>query len=1227
MMILNIFVDNIHCGICERHIFALLSRHFNWKSEARSLGERYGANESALSFRLPRSLLSNNPKRLYADSLDIDRESGKIIVTFNKGEAGTEGSSEKSSIDVPFFDRIAIRKDLVHAGFEVRDIFSGNGDTPGSDPGRIFKTASRNTVVPKLTKLLHTQQKRHRIHVEHCNECRTQELRQRRESDSAIPKKSETQFRAVFAVGGMTCSGCASAIERSIIEILPAIRDVKTTVSVDSINHTAVIFMSNKLHVQRIIEGLKDTGYAAQLLEILPLRTEQRYKLVAAIEGITCAACASAITNAVKDLNCVDEVGVNVVSNTATFILNSAENSVIREVEYTIEDCGFGFRALGKPESVNHAIFKKPTRIVNLRIDGMFCSQCPERVNDALSNFGRAELIIQDPISLKTPFIKFKYIPDVERGVTVRSIIDTLLKTLSNGNDSNMRISIVKERSFGEHLKAISKRDMLKIAVRLVAATIFAIPTFVFGVVGMSLLSKHDKFRVWLEEPLWVGNISRVTWILFILSTPVYFFVDDIFHRKAFLEVRALWRQKNNWQRRLFKFGSMNLLICLGTSVAYFSSIALLAISAIVSREKGEMGFTTTYFDSVVFLTLFLLVGRLLETFSKSRTAQAINDLGLLKQCKATLVDLVGKSNFANDRTVEVDYLEIGDYVKISPGESPPIDCIVVQGHASFDESALTGECVPIEHGEGEQIFAGTVNLGSHTLVGKLCALEGESLLDLIVNTVRDGQLRKAPVEKLADSLTGFFVPLIVALAIVTWIVWISLAFSGCLPQSYLDIDVGGWIVWSLEFATSVFVVACPCGIGLAAPTALFVGAGLAAKHGILARGGGAAFQEGSRVSVVCFDKTGTLTMGGKPKVTNYAVHTNEMVRKIGIQAAKELELSSKHPLAAGVKDFINNTFGCLTGNVKIPVAEEIAGRGLIGDFVVTEESATAPWKLMNPTSAILGNEKFMAESKCHLSSSQLSMLAEWKAEGKSVVIVAIQCREFFKSDNYYPVLLLAARDEVRSEAKGVIASLQHEGIECWMISGDNVITATAIAKELGIDNVVAEVLPEGKADKVTWIKETHIVNNEPSVVAMVGDGINDGPALAAADVGIALASGTDLAMTSCDFVLLSASNTLCSLLTLLQISRKVFRRVRFNFGWALVYNMIGIPIAAGVIYPYKNSRLSPVWASAAMAASSVTVVLSSLALRMYTPMEVQNDDTHKEFVLENSVAIEEKFP
>lgn len=1170
MHVFSLRIENIHCGDCEASIRAILSK----------LNDKFIVEIDDLEVRIKNSNGGDFSIDLQKKIVKALEEAGFIVLDYL---VYTEDQSEQQHIEM---------KNLHHNDHKN----------------------TNNVIINYFHSV--KEKRRNKLHVKNCSKCKDEQSEE--ETDSVLTKvvsSNPLEFRAVFTIGGMTCASCASAVTTTIEELLKSHGCLEENkVSVDIMSNTAIVIIPNKQLANNIISAVKETGYTANLVEILPVSREVKYRVNAAIGGITCAACASSITNAVSELPFIVESAISVVSKSGVFIVDDNDNKKLNELKEAVENCGFDFEIVDI-QQINHAMIKKQSRTINLKIDGMFCEHCPETINNILSSHGKV-IVIDDPITLSKPFVKFTYIPSPPN-LTIRSVLDEIK------NSGDFQVEIIETISLDEHLRRIAKQETLKIAYRLALTIVIAIPAFIFGIVGMSLLSKKNSFRIWLDKPIIKGNTSRVTWILFFLSTPIYFFAADVFHLKAIKEIKTLWKKNVSWKRRLFRFGSMNLLMSCGTSVAYFASIVLLILSSIAKRES--MGFTTTYFDSVVFLTFFLLIGRLLESFSKSKTAEAITKLGSLKPSFATLVEKVeGKEEYGNDVKTEIKMLEIGDYIRIVPGESPPIDCIIVQGETEFDESALTGESTPVKHSVGEQVFAGTINKGSKSVVAKLSSLDGTSLIDNIVNTVRDGQLKRAPIEKLADILTGYFVPLITLIAISTWIIWISLGYSGSLPQHYLDIDIGSWAVWSLEFAISVFVVACPCGIGLAAPTALFVGAGLAAKNGILARGGGSAFQEGSKVNIVCFDKTGTLTMGNGLKITNFAIHSNPIIKQFVVQVVKDIEITSSHPLAVAVVSFIeeftksNPKF--VIGRNKVPEVEEILGKGLRGDIVLSEED-NDNWNTYKPTKVLIGNNKLMEENKVHFTTNQNNLLNEWKIQGKSVIIVSMQCETIFKTLNYIPVLIMGARDEIRPEAKNVLKSLNDDGIETWMISGDNFTTANSIAKELGIKNVIAEVLPEEKAEKIKWIKKTSTIKD--ATIAMIGDGINDAPALSTADVGIALATGSDLALTSSDFVLLSKKFPLISLLTLLKLSKTVFRRVRFNFCWAIIYNLIGIPIAAGVIYPYNNSRLSPIWASAAMAASSISVVLSSLALKFFKKPDVVLEQTAN---LQQFKPVESKF-
>lgn len=368
-----------------------------------------------------------------------------------------------------------------------------------------------------------------------------------------------------------------------------------------------------------------------------------------------------------------------------------------------------------------------------------------------------------------------------------------------------------------------------------------------------------------------------------------------------------MWRRTSTTPllQRFYRFGSMNMLMSLGTSVAYFSSLAQLIVAASHSGDGTMIDNGVFYFDSVVFLTLFLLTGRLIEAYSKSKTGDAVLMLAKLRPTEALLLD----KNQSIDK-INVDLLEYGDLVKVLNGASPPCDGFIVEGESTFDESSLTGESKLIGKTIGDPVYSGTVNKNSPVTIN-ITGVAGSSMLDQIVLAVREGQTRRAPMERIADTLTGYFVPFVTFVAISIWLIWLALGYSGTLPASYLE-GQSSWVAWSLQFAIAVFVVACPCGLALAAPTALFVGGGLAAQHGILVKGGGEAFEKASRLDCVVFDKTGTLTAGGEPTVTNFEAFSTRSKEDI-LSMVGSTEANSSHTVAKALVSFCKSekaTFG-----------------------------------------------------------------------------------------------------------------------------------------------------------------------------------------------------------------------------------------------------------------------------------------------------------------------------
>lgn len=1005
-------------------------------------------------------------------------------------------------------------------------------------------------------------------------------------------------WRATVAVGGMTCASCANMITEALSK-----REWVSNATVNLLGNSATVDLIDKDKADELVQAIEDLGYEATLdavAEVKPSKLRgpakpDSWRATLAVGGMTCASCANTITKELKKQDWVRDVTVNLLSNSATVEFQGRANG--DKLVEAIEDLGYE-AALDDVVSLNQEDSDGHERTVEIRIDGIYCDHCPTRVTNSLAGFRRQLKVITQP-TRQRPIMKISYLPDAP-SFTVRRILAAI-----EASDPEFSASIYHLPSLEERSKQIQRKHQLQILYRVIFTGVVCIPTFIIGIVYMSLLPNSES-KHFMMHP-WTSGISRAQVALCIMATPVYFFAADLFHRRAIKEIVTLWRRGSRVPllQRFYRFGSMNTLMSLGTTIAYISSVSQMLAAA--ANQPSETNDSNFYFDSVVFLTFFLLLGRLIESYSKSRTGDAVEMLGKLAPTTATLIEGYGTEK-EEDVVVKADLLDYGDVVRVTHGASPPADGVVVHGESNFDESSLTGESRPVKKAAGDEVFSGTVNNGGSVLV-RITGPPGQSLLDQIVNVVREGQTKRAPIERIADLMTSYFVPVVTLLAVLTWIVWLSLGLSGRIPAHYLDVTSGGWVAFSLQFAISVFVVACPCGLALAAPTAIFVGGGLAAKYGILAKGGGEAFEKASRVDCVVFDKTGTLTVGGEPSITDSEIYADETQKDAVLAALKAVEENSSHPIAKAIVSFCA---GKTSSKAAIESLQEIPGKGMKAIYRSTNGDETS-------FGIAVGNEALMADLSVTIPASSIRALEQWKSEAKSVALVATSS----STATWTLSAMLSISDPIRPEAPPIIRALQQSGTRVWMLSGDNPTTAAAVASQLGIpaDQVIAGVLPTGKADKIKYLQSTLKAKSGQSTrsssrasqgggsattrratVAMVGDGINDSPALTTADVGIAIGSGADVAISSADFVLVKSD--LRSVVTLLDLSRTVFRRIKFNFGWAVVYNCLALPIAAGVFYPIalpggEHVRLDPVWASLAMALSSISVVASSLLLRV----------------------------
>lgn len=581
------------------------------------------------------------------------------------------------------------------------------------------------------------------------------------------------------------------------------------------------------------------------------------------------------------------------------------------------------------------------------------------------------------------------------------------------------------------------------------------------------------------------------------------------------------------WAAFLHHNANMNTLVAEGTVITYFYSLF-----AMLTHRP-------VYFESAAFITVFVLMGDMMEERMHDNASNALKKL-LDLQVKSALVKR--DSQFVS---VPLDEMQVGDVVKVKPGQKVPVDGQVITGETTVDESMITGESMPVHKVAGDHVVGSTIN-GHGTITFKATKVGADTMLAQIVETVKKAQTSHAPIQNLTDRISGIFVPAVLIIAIITFIVWYSL--------------LGTTLAHAMLFAVSVIVIACPCALGLATPTALMVGTGRAAKMGVLIKNG-EALEEVNAVKTVIFDKTGTITVG-KPVVTDVVGHDQGQV----LQVAASLEASSEHPLAGAI---LNKATEEQVELVKVSDFKAVEGKGVQAQ--------------LDGQPAFVGNEKMAAGKQ--LAPQLVTKLAELQDAAKTVVVVGLAGEV---------IGLIAIQDAPKPSSAQAIAALHDRGLKTVMITGDNDRVAQTIAQQVGIDQVVANVLPNEKAQRVEELQQD-------GPVAFVGDGINDAPALTTADVGIAMGSGTDIAIESGDIVLVQ--NDLRGVVWALAMSQKTFSRIKLNLFWALIYNVIGIPIAAG-IFAGVGFILTPEFAALAMAFSSVSVVSSSLLLNR-TQIEV----------------------
>ena len=581
----------------------------------------------------------------------------------------------------------------------------------------------------------------------------------------------------------------------------------------------------------------------------------------------------------------------------------------------------------------------------------------------------------------------------------------------------------------------------------------------------------------------------------------------------------------------------MFTLIAIGTGAAYlFSLFALFFPDLFPASMRGHTGLIAAYFEAAAVITTLVLLGQVLELRARSQTSSAIKELlGLAPETAIVVFDDGTESEIA------LKDVQIGASLRVKANEKIPTDGSILEGETSVDESMVTGESIPVEKTPGDKVIGGTIN-GRRGFVMKAEKVGSDTLLAQIVRMVGEAQRSRAPIQRLVDVVSAYFVPAVIVVAIVAFTVWL----------------IFGSFAYALVAAVSVLIIACPCALGLATPMSIMVGTGHGARHGVLVKKA-EALEILEKVNTIVVDKTGTLTEG-KPRLQSvisdfeFQISDNQILR-----LAASLEKSSEHPLAEAI---VNGAQMRKIEFAKVEHFESITGKGITG--------------MIDGKKILLGNAKLMTENSVEFPRD--GKADELRAEGQTVMFVAVDGK---------PAGLVGVADTIKESAKAAIDELHKQKIEVVMMTGDNAITAAAVAKKLGIDKVFADVLPEQKAEKIKELQA------QGKIVAMAGDGVNDAPALAQAQVGIAMGTGTDVAMESADITLLKGD--LRGILRAKKLSEATMKNIRQNLFFAFVYNLVGVPIAAGVLYPVFGLLLSPMIASAAMTFSSVSVIVKYL--------------------------------
>ena len=811
---------------------------------------------------------------------------------------------------------------------------------------------------------------------------------------------------------------------------------------------------------------------------------------VFSIDGMTCASCAQTVEKAAQKLPGVKTANVNLATEKMNIQFDSSALTEA-DIQKAVADAGY--------TAISNTVKK------TFNIEGMTCASCAQTIEKATQKLRGVNL---SSVNLATEKLVVEYDPGMV------NLTDIIKAVMDSGYEAHEEVATADTVDQDKEKK---QKEIKSLWNRFLISALFTAPLLYIAMGHLVNAPLPDFINPMM-------NPEAFAIVQLVLTLPVVV-VNSKIYRNGF---KALSKGHPN----------MDSLISLGTSAAF-----LYGVFATVMIFRGEVAYANElYYETAAVILALIVLGKYLETLTKGKTSEAIKKLMGLAP-KTALVVRNGKES-----EISIDEVVVGDIIVVRPGGKMPVDGVVIEGLTSVDESMLTGESIPVEKSVGDAIIGASINKNG-TIRYKATKVGKDTALSQIIKLVEDAQGSKAPIAKMADIISGYFVPIVIAIAILSAIAWYFAGQTG---------------VFALTIAISVLVIACPCALGLATPTAIMIGTGKGAEHGVLFKSG-TALETTHKLNTIVFDKTGTITEG-KPKVT-------DIITAEGISETELLTLSasaekgSEHPLGEAI---VNSAEEKGLAFLKTETFNAIPGHGI----EVT----------INGQHLLLGNKKLMDER--HIGLGNLASASDALAsQGKTPMYIA-------KDGKIAGIIAVA--DTVKESSLRAIKKLHKMGIEVAMITGDNKRTAEAIAKQVGIDRVLSEVLPEDKANEVKKLQD------EGKKVGMVGDGINDAPALAQVDVGIAIGSGTDVAIESADVVLMRSD--LMDVPTAVELSKSTIRNIKENLFWAFAYNILGIPFAMGVVYAFGGPLLSPVIAAAAMSFSSISVLLNALRLKGFQP-------------------------